>query len=135
MDLFADIKSCVTVNVIEIEQICAPVCSAAIPHCLIELLSHVLLVTTPVDNNLTIDLIVDLDYYWSIVLPGVMSLGPGLVALETVFGWLISGYAGATATDGQRGNPSVGYQFLCHLRFPNAIINDNLIESLWFGFT
>ena len=50
-----DIKSCVTVNVIEIEQICAPVRSTAIPHCLIEQLSHVPLVTTPVDNNLTID--------------------------------------------------------------------------------
>ena len=80
VDFFADIKSCVTVNVIEIEQICAPVCSTAIPHCLIEQLSHVPLVTAPVDNNLTIDLLVGLDYYWSIVLQGVMSLGPGLVA-------------------------------------------------------
>ena len=50
-----------------------------IPHCLIEQLSHIPLVTTPVDSNLTIDLLVGLDYYWSIVLPGVMSLGPGLV--------------------------------------------------------
>ena len=30
-----------------------------------------------------------------------MSLGPGLVARETVFGWLISGREGATATDVQ----------------------------------
>ena len=50
-----------------------------IPHCLIKQLSHIPLVTKPVDSNLTIDLLVGLDYYWSIVLPGVMSLGPGLV--------------------------------------------------------
>ena len=74
VDLFADIKFCFTVNVIKIEQMCAPVCSTAIPHCLIEQLSHVPLVTTPVDNNLTIDLLVGLDYYWSIVRPGGMSL-------------------------------------------------------------
>ena len=55
VDLFADIKSCVTVNVIEIGQICA------FPHCLIEQLSHVPLVTTPVDNNLTIDLLIGLN--------------------------------------------------------------------------
>ena len=30
VDLFADIKSCVTVNVIEIEQICAPVCHSIV---------------------------------------------------------------------------------------------------------
>ena len=101
------------------------------PHCLIEQLPHVPLETTPVDNNLTIDLLVGLDYYWSIVLPGVMSLGPGLVAQETVFGWLISGCAGGTAADGQGEHPPVGYQLLCNLRFPNTIINDNLVESLW----
>ena len=57
VDLFSDITPCVTVNVIEIEQICAPVCSTTIPSCLIEHLSHVPLVTTTVDNNLTIDLL------------------------------------------------------------------------------
>ena len=48
-----------------------------------------------------------------------------------MFGWLISGCVGTTAADGQRENIPVGYQLLCHSRFPNAIINDNLIESLW----
>ena len=62
MDLFSDITPCVTVNGIEIEQICAPVCSTAILSCLIEQLSQVPLVTTPIDNNLTINLLVGLDY-------------------------------------------------------------------------
>ena len=81
LDHFSDITPCASVNVIEIEQICAPVCSTAIPSCLIEQLSHVPLVTTPIDNNLII-LLVALDYYWSIVLPGVLSLGQSLVAQE-----------------------------------------------------
>ena len=76
-DLFADIKSCVTVNVMESEQICDPVCSTAIPHCLIEQLSHVPLVTTPVDNNLTIDLLVGLDYYYCAPRRHVFRTRPG----------------------------------------------------------
>ena len=100
VDLFSDITLCVTDDVIEIEQICAPVCSTAIPSCLIEQLSHVPLVTSPIDN-LTIDLLVGLDYHWSIVLPAAMSLGQGLVAQETLIGWLLSGCTGGTPGDGQ----------------------------------
>ena len=40
VDIFSDITLCVIVNVIEIEHICAPVCSTVIPSCLIEQLSH-----------------------------------------------------------------------------------------------
>ena len=86
MNLSYDLTPCVTVNGIEIEHMCAPVCSTAIPSCSIEQLSRVPLVTTPIDNNLTTNLLVGPDYHWSIVLPG---------------GWFISGYTGDTAGDGQ----------------------------------
>ena len=101
---------------------CVLLCALQLFHLVnkFEQLSHVPLVTTPIDNNLTIDLLVRLDYYWAIVLPGVMPIGQCLVTQETLFGWLISGCTGDTAGDSGDGQ---GETFSCWLSVSVSFYN------------
>ncbi|XP_043244025.1 uncharacterized protein LOC122392808 [Amphibalanus amphitrite] len=60
------------------------------------------------DREVSIDILIGLDVYWSLVKPGIVRAVDGLVAQMTVFGWVISG-----AVAGSGGSLSgVGCQLL-----------------------
>ena len=43
------------------------------------------------DNQVEIDILVGLDYYWKLLKPKISVLSPHLSAQETKFGWILSG--------------------------------------------
>ena len=43
------------------------------------------------DHHLTVDILVGLDQHWQLLKDGMIRTSAGLVAQETIFGWIISG--------------------------------------------
>ena len=86
-------------RMVEVEEISAPLRRPPVPPDLLQPFSHLQLAAdcAPSDSTLHIDLVVGQDQYWSLVRAGLVRSG-GLVAMETAFGWVLSG-----SVDGQPG--------------------------------
>ena len=65
--------------------------------CAIDTSYFALPVVNPVieDTNSEVDILVGLDFYWSVVSGDIKHLPNGTTAMSTVFGWLINGVAGS----------------------------------------
>ena len=81
------------VHAVEVPIICAPMNRPTIPSSKLAEFQHLSLVETGVMENqaLNIDILVGLDNYWKIVRGGVFFGSEGLVAQQTIFGWMING--------------------------------------------
>jgi hypothetical protein len=76
----------------EVDSVCAPVFRKRVPFDILKSFSHVELSQNyDVDSELSIDILIGLDYYWQLVLPEFVSGQKGIVAQKTVFGWILSG--------------------------------------------
>ena len=84
-------------RVVEVEQISAPLRRRPVSSNLLQPFNHLQLATDypTSDSTLHIDLVIGQDQYWALVKSGLVRNG-GLVAMETVFGWVLSG-----SVDGQ----------------------------------
>ena len=82
-------------RVVEVEAISAPLRRPPVPANLLQPFSHLPLAVAAdcnsSDSVLHIDLVVGQDQYWSLVKSGLVRSGDGLVAMETAFGWVLSG--------------------------------------------
>ena len=78
---------------VEIPKICAPMLRPTIPPNLLHHFSKLNLVNSGVRENepLVFDVLIGLDQYWHLVSGGTVVGKKGLVAQETVFGWMVSG--------------------------------------------
>ena len=111
------------VNVIttEVPVICAPMYQ---PEVSAELLSEFgdLVFTDNYDGgDVTVDILIGLDSYWKLVTPRIVPGPDGLVAQETVFGWMVSG----SVSGGSGVGPDVSHQLLCFN------VTDACLRQLW----
>ena len=86
------------IEVVEVETISAPLRRPPVPDDLLRPFDHLQLASpvnrTSSDSVLHIDLVIGQDQYWNLVRSGLVRSSEGLVAMETAFGWVLSGSAG-----------------------------------------
>ncbi len=82
-----------SVIAIEVPTICTPMCRPTIPLSKLSSFQSVQLIDTGIEEGkpFTIDILVGLDHYWKFVQGGVLPGIDGLVAQETIFGWMVTG--------------------------------------------
>ena len=79
-------------RVVEVPVICAPLVRPQIPAHLLQPFHHLQLAADcTADGPLHIDIVVGQDQYWSLVRSGLVRSPDGLAAMETPFGWVLSG--------------------------------------------
>ena len=77
-------------------------------------------------SEVTIDVLVGMDSYWRFVKQGRVRVGSGLVAVETVFGWVVSGSCvGSSLLSVSLGTP-VSHQLLNLSSVP-----ENTLRNFW----
>ena len=86
------------IEVVEVETISAPLRRPPVPDDLLRPFDHLQLASpvnrTSSDSVLHIDLVIGQDQYWNLVRSGLVRSSEGLVAMETAFGWVLSGSVG-----------------------------------------
>ena len=111
----------ISVNVVSVPTICAPVAQAPIPQSFINKLPNPNSVSVPAGDEVQIDLLIGLDMYWK-VMGGyggeVRKLGPNLMAQKSSLGWVISGVipdiSGVIPNSPSSSTPVLN--LCCHLR-------------------
>ncbi|KAJ8030134.1 Fatty acid synthase [Holothuria leucospilota] len=84
-------SSCI-LQAVEVPVICAQLSRPKVPHEFMQNLGPLQFADDYEDNRqVTIDILVGLDFYWSFVKQGMVRMSNGPVAQETHFGWVLSG--------------------------------------------
>ena len=77
-------------------------------------------------EHVTVDILIGLDAYWKLIMPGILKAdNDGLVAQQTVFGWILSGIVSATG-DGNDQSAVTSTQLLCL-----NDLSDEHLKALW----
>ena len=78
-----------------IPKICNPLVRPVVPDHVLNAFNHLVLADDFEDNSpLEIDILVGLDYYWSLMTPKNAIQVENVVAMKSVFGWILSGNIG-----------------------------------------
>ena len=78
--------------VVEIPLICAPMYCAQVPSNILSAFGDRKFANNYSEGRqMSVDILIGLDFYWKFVKGGIVYLTEGLVAQETFFGWVISG--------------------------------------------
>ena len=73
-------------------MICAPLYRQRIPDHVLKSFDQMQLADVYEESGpVQVDILIGLDSYWKLVKPGIVCLSEGLVAQETLFGWVVSG--------------------------------------------
>ena len=113
--------SSVCLKAMEVPVICSPLQRPQVPKEAIRLFGGLDLADSRFssDRQLSVDLLVGLDQYWQLMRDGLLRTSAGLVAQETVFGWIVSGtVAGKTSPTS------------CQLLLLNDV-PDHVFRNLW----
>ena len=104
----------------EIPTICAPVYRPDIPLHVLQSFEQLSIEADCSDGGeVQVDVLIGLDSYWTFMKSGIVRNTGGLVAQESVFGWVLSG---SLVDDG--GSPSVvSHQLLCFNEVPEAALH------------
>ena len=104
----------------EIPTICAPVYRPDIPLHVLQSFEELSIEADCSDGGeVQVDVLIGLDSYWKFMKSGIVRNTGGLVAQESVFGWVLSG---SLVDDG--GSPSVvSHQLLCFNEVPEAALH------------
>ena len=104
----------------EIPTICAPVYRPDIPLHVLQSFEELSIEAVCSDcGEVQVDVLIGLDSYWKFMKSGIIRNTGGLVAQESVFGWVLSG---SLVDDG--GSPSVvSHQLLCFNEVPEAALH------------
>lgn len=111
VNVTAAICSMPTVHELEavrVPIICSPLLRPRIPLEQLDHFLHLPLADSYTTDDLHIDILVGQDQYWSLVGSGLFRTPEGLVALETVFGWVICGRMGGGGNPPGGGAPVSG---------------------------
>lgn len=105
-----------------VDVICVPLSRPAVPSEILDSFGNVTFADQyEFGSMVKVDLLFGLDVYWRFVLQSVIpSEPPGIVAQETLFGWMVSG-----CIPGEDGVSLQSHQLLC------AGVSDDLIKSFW----
>ena len=111
-----------SVTVTEIPHICASLAKPTIPEELINSFGQELNIVEAKSGEITVDLLIGLDWYWRLVTGGIKVISDCLVAQKTIFGWIVSGKIENTS---HVGHVSVSHQLLC------LDVNESLAHRFW----
>ena len=95
------------IRVVAVPEICAQLKRPSIPAHLLQPFQHLpMAADCTADRLLHIDIIIGQDQFWSLVRSGLLRSPDGIVAMETLFGWVLSGAVEwGEGTPGQEGLP------------------------------
>ena len=88
------VSTAIALQAVKVPVICAPLVRPRVPpDALPYPMRHLQLASdcTSSEPTLHIDIVVGQDQYWSLIRSGLVRSSEGLVAMETVFGWVLSG--------------------------------------------
>ena len=104
----------------EIPTICAPVYRPDIPLHVLQSFEELSIEAVCYDGGeVQVDVLIGLDSYWKCMKSGIVRNTGGLVAQESVFGWVLSG-----SLVGDGGSPSVvSHQLLCFNEVHEAVLH------------
>ena len=104
----------------EIPTICAPVYRPDIPLHVLQSFEDLSIEADCSDGGeVQIDVLIGLDAYWKFMKAGIVRGPEGLVAQESVFGWVLSG----SLLDEGGSSPVVSHQLLCFNEVPEAALH------------
>ena len=111
------------INCIEVKSICAPMLRSRIPQSILDSVSHLGLADSYDENqDIKVDILVGLDYYWQLIGRGMRNLPGGLVAQDTAFGWILSGKWNDCNVGHSRN--TIAHQMLCMSDIPDDPMNN-----------
>ena len=109
--------------VTEVPVICSSIQRPAIPVSVLQSFGNVEFADCYDDSrHINIDILIGLDAYWKFIKSGVITIPEGLVAQQTVFGWIVSG----SLLCGERSSQTVSHQLLCI-----NDISETSLHKLW----
>ena len=95
MQLHGTSQGSAAISAIEVPIVCVPLHRKRIPQDILKSFNGIEFVENYSQNETkSVDILIGLDYYWKLVKPDSGVLRKGMVALNTVFGWLLSGSFG-----------------------------------------
>jgi len=121
--------ACTTLPFTEVPTICAPLRRQMIPHHeMIKIDMRPLSDTYSCDRQITIDLLIGMGHYWKVMSGNAVRLSNGLVAQESLFGWIMSGsfQSQPHAPQAQSEESVFSFSFLCLNEQ-----SDSLVRALW----
>ena len=119
------------VRLVGMNQICSSMFRAPVPTDLLERFIRIPFCEDfEKGRSITVDILIGLDWYWPLIRDQKIGSG-GLVAQETVFGWILSG--SYSPTDGQKVRQvgSVGQTQKSQVLFCQTELSDGLIRNMW----
>ena len=117
----------ISVLATEIPVICAPLHFKSVPQELLQSFGQLQFADRyDVSKEVVVDILIGLDWYWQLVKPKAVSIPEGLVAQDTVFGWMLSGAVKGTERSAK------SHQLLCMCDLPDSTIRNfwNVEESV-----
>lgn len=113
------------IHLIGMKYICQPMHRSAIPQELLSDFSEIPFSEEyDKDKLIKIDILIGLDLYWSLIRSQRGDASRGLVAQETLFGWMLSGVYSRQRTRGESENQSRA--LFCH-----SYLTDPLVTKMW----
>ena len=114
----------VDLRAVEIKSICAPIYRPRVPNAVLQSFEGLELADHYDENReVTVDILIGLDRYWDFMREGIIKRPEGIVAQETVFGWVLSG---SWQAKGNRTLSSVSHQLCCLSDVP-----DSTLRNFW----
>ena len=81
-----------TISVMEVPMICAPLQRPSVSAAVLDLFGHLDLADRyDSDRQVSVDILIGLDLFWTLMVPGMVQSAGGLVAQLSGFGWVLSG--------------------------------------------
>ena len=110
-------------SAVEVPLICTPLPKNNVPISLLQSLGKVEWADhycSSGNEQVSIDILIGLDNYWRFIKSEIVHIAEGLVAQESVFGWVLSGSCQASSSS------PLSYQLLCMCDTP-----DSTLRSFW----
>ena len=109
------------IRVMEVPLICAPLQRPRVMSSVLKLFSNLELADTyESDRQMSVDILIGLDLFWTLMVPGRVQSAEGLVAQLSVFGWVISGLV----------QGSLGTTAGCQL-LTLGDLHESVVRNLW----
>ncbi|XP_064653106.1 uncharacterized protein LOC135503461 [Lineus longissimus] len=122
-----------SLNVVKVKAISPPMERPRVPNHLLKSLGHLNIADDyDTDKKVTVDILIGLDMYWKFVKQGFIQVTTGLVAQDTIFGWVLSG----SYSNGLSETPSQSTAIVSHVSVSHNLLNlsdipDATLSKFW----